>query len=319
MISFDPNSTKITYALSFVTELKKRNNPLFIITDENCYALYQNEILNLVDEKSLFVMKTGEYSKEFSTYQAILLSLSTKPVHKDTILVGFGGGIVCDMTGFVAGTYLRGITHVLVPTTVIAQVDASFGGKCGINLGEIKNQVGLFYPADEIILDFQVLKTLSKELISEGYAEIIKMALTLDKDFFEALEKKNITLEDSIKKALELKRKVVLQDPLDKGIRHVLNFGHTYGHAIETKSNFSISHGQAVGYGMLLELTKDSLRDRVEKVLSSYGLKIKVPYPREELIQYLSFDKKNTGKVIETFVVDEIGKAHQEQLFLERR
>ena len=225
-------------------------------------------------------------------------------------VVSVGGGVVGDLGGFVASTYMRGIDFYNVPTTLLSQLDSSIGGKVAIDLGGIKNVVGAFYQPKMVLIDPDTLKTLDKRQKMAGLCECIKMAATMDNDLFCLIESTS-DLESDLDKiiisGLKLKKTVVEKDPHEKNLRKVLNFGHTIGHAIESVSDFGLLHGECVGLGML-PMAKDSARARLEKVLKKYNLPTKIEISSDILIDYIKKDKKAKGDIVTVIYVPEIGK-----------
>lgn len=298
----------------------------FILTDENVFKLYRKRFPRALT----YVLKPGERSKELKVIREIYEFLLQKEFDRNSLILGIGGGVVCDIAGFVAATYMRGVELGLVPTTLLAQVDASIGGKNGVNLEGFKNIVGTFYQPSFVLTDFSVLQTLSSSEVREGLAEIIKHALIADAKLFELLEGRReeiLKLEGPVfssvmERAIKVKVHVVEKDEKEKGLRRILNFGHTFGHAFEKV--YGLPHGEAVASGMFIavELScrkgfiSERTKSRIEAVLESYGFyKIRVNRI-EELIQAFRRDKKREGVFINFALLEEVGKAKVEKVNL---
>jgi len=293
---------------------------IYIVTDETVYELYGKKIENiLVTHKVFFVVvKPGEKSKSLDTYHQVVKELVQKGMRRNHLLIALGGGVVGDLTGFVASTIFRGVPFVQIPTTLLAQVDSSVGGKVGIDLEEGKNLVGSFYNPLFVLIDPEFLKTLSKREYANGLAEMIKAGLIGDKKLYHHLLSHDLVTEEEITMAIQVKRAVVLVDPYDKKERMFLNFGHTFGHAIEKKHHYeSYKHGEAISYGMLFALqvgikyheTKQELYDEVKELLLARGL-VKEPLLKmEDYIREIQSDKKFLANGLNFIIVDRIGDA----------
>jgi len=245
---------------------------------------------------------------------------------RDTVIVAFGGGVTGDLSGFVAATYMRGVPFIQIPTTLLSQVDSSIGGKVGVDHPTGKNLIGAFYPPEKVYIDIDLLNTLPREELINGIAEIIKASIIKDKTLFEYLEKnieKVINLEDkfienAIISSLKVKAKVVELDEKESGLRKILNFGHTIGHAIELLSDFKIPHGRAVGIGMVVEtlisekidLLNSKDKDRILKLIDKSELLVSpFKFSPDEIIKKTILDKKSRKGVVEYSLVKGIGDA----------
>lgn len=262
---------------------------LVIITDELVNSLYgylwPNEIIITVPQ--------GEKAKTIDVFNEVCLKLSQLDIDKKTALVAFGGGSIGDLTGFVASTYKRGLPFIQVPTTLLAQVDASIGGKNALNLNDIKNQIGTIYQPNQILVDSSLLSTLDKREFNNGMAEIIKYAILFDEVMFKQIENNTFNLDELIKRSIEYKSMITTKDEQDFNERAVLNFGHTFGHILEQLSSFKLKHGEAIAWGMLYETTDPFLHNRLKAVFSNYGLLKSHLFEPKDLISYLKQDKKN--------------------------
>lgn len=282
--------------------------------------------------KVLF-LPDGERAKSIFTVGKLWRSLQRLKVDKSTPLVAIGGGSVGDVTGFVAATYLRGIPWINVPTTLLAQIDSSVGGKAAINMGA-KNQVGSIYPPRWVYSDIAVLESLSREAWRSGLSEMIKCAAIQDAKFLRSLERLSLNtflktpgkVFDHFRRAIEIKIKIVERDPFDQnGIRLRLNFGHTIGHAIESANGFRLDHGEAIARGMLEEVgltaklgwTPESSRNRLEGLLHRYGLGKEGPLPKKSWRKFLFCDKKRRDDKIKLPVLVRIGQVRVREIPLQ--
>ncbi len=273
-------------------------------------------------ELSVVTIPDGEKFKHMETIESILEHCFENRLDRKSLLVAFGGGVIGDMTGFAASIYQRGIDFVQIPTTLLSQVDASVGGKTGINNKFGKNLVGAFHQPIAVHIDPSMLKTLPKREFGAGVAEIVKMAVTFNKDFFEWLELNDIRDEDNLKiaiqKSVETKANVVSQDEKEHGIRAALNYGHTFGHVIENETNYNtFLHGEAVGIGMMmanaasvkLGLMTASEELRVKNLLEKYSIpttyKIK---DVEDFYEHFFLDKKSLDNKIKFILARGIGE-----------
>lgn len=293
-----------------------------IITDDNVDRLYADRVVASLEEAGFKTVKLvfthGEESKSINTYTDILDFLAENHITRSDMLIALGGGITGDMGGFAAATYLRGIKFVQIPTTLLSAVDSSVGGKTAVNLPHGKNLVGSFYQPDMVICDYSTLDTLPDEIFADGCAEVIKYGVILDKDFFEYLKNNDIreNIEYVITRCVQLKRDIVSQDEKDNGIRAILNFGHTIGHAIEINSNFEISHGSAVAIGMVIAakgayktgLCSEDLSDIIKDVLIKNHLPVSCNFSADALFDVACSDKKRTGGAITLIIPEEMGK-----------
>ncbi len=279
-----------------------------ILSDSNVAPLYAERL-----EASLrgsgfdpvtFIIPAGEESKCAEYYLAFLSFLAKNKLTRSDCLFALGGGVVGDLCGFSAATYLRGIEFIQIPTTLLAMVDSSVGGKTAIDIPEGKNLVGAFYQPSLVICDYETLSTLSEDIFSDGCAEVIKYGIINDKPLFEKLRSPILPqIEEIIENCVRDKRDVVDADERDTGVRQLLNLGHTAAHSIEILSNFEISHGSAVAIGTVLIMraavkmglcTQSELED-VESMLRSYGLPTECPYGAKELSDIALSDKKRDG------------------------
>ena len=280
-----------------------------IVTDSGVPSEYAGAVASQCKEAYISVIPEGEGSKSFDNYSSLLTELVEKGFTRTDCVIAVGGGVCGDLAGFVASSYMRGIDFYNIPTTFLSQVDSSIGGKVAIDFMGVKNIVGAFYQPKCVIIDPDVLKTLDIRQLSSGIAESIKMAATFDKELFELLESTENFFVDAdkiIEGSLKIKRDVVEKDPKEKGLRRVLNFGHTIGHAIESRAELTLLHGECVALGMI-PMVSENIKDRLISVLKKYNLPTETEYTSGELISYILHDKKMSGDEITVVLCNEIG------------
>lgn len=283
---------------------------VLIVTDSGVPREYSEAIRAQSKDAIIYTIKEGEESKNINNYMELLRALASNKFTRTDCVVAVGGGVCGDLAGFVASTYMRGIDFYNVPTTLLSQVDSSIGGKVAVDFEGVKNIVGAFYQPKAVLIDPDVLKTLDKRQLHAGLCESIKMSATSDKELFELIEKsKNLDkdLDEIIYKSLLIKKDVVEKDPKEKGLRKVLNFGHTIGHAIEGAYSLKgYLHGECVGMGMLY-MCSESIRPRLKAILEKYEIPMADAVSEDELIHYISVDKKAKGSKITVIFVKSIG------------
>lgn len=297
--------SETNYTRKYLSNLDK-NKKYLIITDDNLYKHYK-DLLNDYDV-IIEIVPNGETSKNFNTYLHILNVLFVNNFTRNDAIIAFGGGVITDLSLFVAGTYQRGIDITLIPTSLLAMVDASIGGKCGINFNGCKNQIGMFYFPSQIIIDDAFLNTLPKEEYYNGFAEIIKCSLIKDKNMFEQIENNEFNISDLIIKSIEIKLSVIENDIYDSKERKLLNFGHTYGHIIESDSNFQIKHGHAIAIGMYKETKDFIIKNRLYNLLSKF-FDLNYEINNNNIYKYLQKDKKSTKNTIDVVELKNIGES----------
>lgn len=290
-----------------------------IITDENVHRLYGH----LFAQHKVLIIEAGEQSKSWKTIQQLSEKLSQYDAHKTTLLVGIGGGVICDITGFLATIYMRGISFAFVPTTLLAMVDAAIGGKNGVNVGLNKNMLGTIKQPKFILYDSSFLETLSPDEWSNGFSEIIKYACIGDAALFEELQKNSIVnfqanapqLNKLIAECVQHKNRIVLADEQEMNLRKTLNFGHTAGHAFET--NYHLQHGEAVALGMIvaciaseraLDFNRD-IRAKLISLLERYNLPVYLDFDVEKVLNTIRYDKKRKNEFIDFVLLTSIGEA----------
>ena len=304
-------------------------NRLAVITDENVYSIYGLQLKEALKlggfEVSFIILTPGESSKSIETLSYIYNKLVEFKITRTDLIIAFGGGVVGDVAGFAASTYLRGIPYVQVPTTLLSQVDSSIGGKVAVNLNVGKNLVGSFYQPRLVLIDTKVLDTLPKRYIKDGMAEVIKYACIEDEEFFDFLNNLDVSnlssnIEDIVYKCCNIKKLYVEEDEKDTDIRMKLNFGHTIGHAIEKYFDYKkYTHGEAVAMGMYnitvnseeSGYTKEGTSEKIKGILIRFGLEYSLPeMDREILEQTIKNDKKNLSNKLNLIYLKKIGEAN---------
>lgn len=308
-----------TGALKRAEELLDLKRKVLVVTDSGVPYRYSEQIMSVCEEPYRIVVEQGEKSKNFDNYKLILETMLNSGFTRTDAVVAVGGGVVGDLAGFAASTYMRGIDFYNVPTTVLSQVDSSVGGKTAIDFGEFKNTVGTFYQPEKVLIDFDVLKTLDKRQFANGLAESVKMAMTFDEQLFEIIEKEDIdkNLEKIISRSIELKKQVVEKDEKESGLRKVLNFGHTVGHAIESSfEDAQMYHGECVGVGMTA-MCEGNIEKRLIGVLKKLSLPTKANFDVERAVESVKHDKKFAGDTITVITVNKIGSFEMKEMSAE--
>lgn len=284
-----------------------------LITDSNVERLHAKTLVERLCQQgydvTLFSFPAGEKYKTRETKHEIEEQMFQKRFGRDTVVIGMGGGVVTDMAGFIAATYCRGVALIYIPTTLLAMVDASLGGKTGVNVPQGKNMIGAFYPARHCIIDESYLKTLPEQEMKNGYAEIIKYGLISSKNLFNQIG--TAPISELIVRSRIIKEHIVEEDPLEHGIRRTLNFGHTIGHALETILDYQISHGEAVAAGMLMESYLSAVKpeeyDAIRETLKNYSFpKVSI----SELMEAIGRDKKALKSKARFVLLEGIGSTH---------
>ncbi|MCR5636882.1 MAG: 3-dehydroquinate synthase [Clostridiales bacterium] len=280
-----------------------------VITDEGVPTEYGMAIKNMCGEAYIITVPQGEESKSLSALEMIISTMLEKGFTRQDCVIAVGGGVVGDLAGFAASVYMRGVDFYNIPTTVLSQVDSSIGGKTAVNFNGVKNIVGTFYQPKKVIIDPDVLKTLTKRQISNGLCEALKMASTFDKELFDVFENGDPygRIDEIIEKALQIKANIVSQDEKESGIRKALNFGHTIGHGIESvKSGDGMLHGECVGIGMLA-MCSDNVKDRLKSALKKLGVNVNITFDAEKAFDAAIHDKKSQGSYVTAVLCEEIG------------
>ena len=303
-------------------------NRVLIVTDDHVAPLYGKTVQDAFAaegyEASIYVIPSGETHKTITTYAGILGALADAGLTRSDVLAALGGGVVGDMAGFAAATYLRGIPFIQIPTTFLAAADASVGGKVAIDLPAGKNLAGTFYQPAFVWCDVETFDTLPEEVYLDGMAETIKHAVIADADFFQMITDTKTMPDrvDMVARDVEIKSRFVAEDTYDRGRRQILNFGHTIGHAIEKVYDFTISHGKAVAIGMVMEaraayrlgIAKEDTSGALSEALQHAGLPVSLNdedqgVDREALFEAMTHDKKRAGDEIAIVYPERIGEA----------
>lgn len=299
-------------ALSNVKNLINLNRKVLIITDSGVPKEYANIVKAQCKEGIVHVVEQGEDSKSFPVFIEISeLLLQHKFSRKDCV-IALGGGVVGDLAGYAASSYMRGIDFIQIPTTTLSQIDSSIGGKVAINLHEVKNIIGAFYQPKLVVIDPDTLKTLPARHYVNGLVEALKAGLIYDASIFELFEQGDIykDLDTILYKALCVKKDVVEKDEKEQDLRKILNFGHTVGHAIESYYHLSeYLHGECVAMGMLYFIEDESIRQRVIEIYKKLNLPISAPYDPEAVYEILCSDKKASNASVTIVRVEKLGHA----------
>ena len=295
-----------------------------VVTDNNIAPHYQWRVLNSLGKQNIdakpFIYKAGEESKNLATISELYKMLADFRMTRRDIIIALGGGVCGDMAGFAAATYLRGIDFIQIPTSLLAQVDSSVGGKTGVDLPQGKNLVGAFHQPAAVLIDPDTLNTLPDKFIADGMGEVIKYGCIKDGQFFEFLERENALehIEDVIETCVSIKRDVVNRDEKESGERMLLNFGHTLGHAIEKIYGFTgMTHGMAVAIGMVMiarageerGVTQNGTAERIKSLCEKYGLPASDRATFAELAEAAAGDKKTSGSKINLVLLKNIGES----------
>ncbi len=299
-------------ALLKVGELLKLDRQVLVVTDDGVPKEYANAVAKECKSPVIVTLPQGEATKNIDSWQVLLKTMVEHNFTRSDCVVAVGGGVVGDLSGFAAASYMRGIDFYNIPTTVLSQVDSSIGGKTAVDFMGYKNLVGAFYPPKAVIIDPYVIRTLPQRQVVNGLCESLKMAATNDKELFGIF--KNTTefdldvMEEIIYRSLLIKKSVVEADEREGGLRKVLNFGHTLAHAIESVNQMDkYYHGECVAIGML-PMCSEKVRAELEKVLLKLGLNVSLQEDAEKLIEACRHDKKMSGDKITVVTVNEIGK-----------
>lgn len=292
-----------------------------IVSDSNVWSIYGEQTCTSLKHAGFqvdnFVVASGEASKNIENYLKLLNFLAERQITRTDCLLALGGGVVGDLTGFAAATYLRGVPYIQVPTTLLAMVDSSVGGKTAIDLPAGKNLAGAFYQPSLVLCDTNTLKTLPESVFTDGCAEVIKYGIIYDETLFSHLETRGPMFERKqvIARCVELKAQAVAKDEFDTGCRRMLNFGHTIGHSIEKASGYTVSHGAAVAAGISImaraatsaSICGEGTCDRILTLLEKFGLPVSTNLDTKTLIHHALADKKRSGGQITLVLPATIG------------
>lgn len=299
-----------------------RGNKVMIITDSNVKPLYIDVVKRAFEKTNLKVYivtyEAGEQSKHLGTVADIYDALCEHNFTRKDMLISLGGGVCGDITGFVAATYMRGIDFIQIPTTLLSQVDSSVGGKTGVDNKYGKNLIGAFYQPKLVLIDPLTLDTLSPHYFADGMGEVIKYGCIKSEKLFEMLQSVDVKeqIEDIILQCLEIKRDVVENDERESGLRMILNFGHTLGHAIEKLSDFSLSHGECVAKGMVMitkasensGITAKGCAEKIERLCHKFTLNTDITYSIDDIANGAQSDKKSDADTLSVVLLNNIGK-----------
>lgn len=295
---------------------------VLIVTDSGVPAEYAIAVAASAKEAKILTVPMGETSKSLAVLERVLTAMCDLKMTRQDCAVAVGGGVVGDLVGFAAASYMRGIDFYNVPTTVLSEVDSSIGGKTAVNLGQIKNIVGAFHQPRGVLIDTDTLKTLPKRQVANGLAEAVKMSLTSDKELFEMFERLSYdeiieNIEKIIVASLKIKRAVVEEDPREMGIRKILNFGHTLGHGIEALEELrGLYHGECVALGML-PMASGEVRERLIPVLKKLGLPTEYKGDIKAAAAYAAHDKKSVAGGVSAVLVGRVGEYEIRKMTLE--
>ena len=292
---------------------------IVIITDNNIPKEYINILKDKLNVTFTIVLDAGEGLKCFTQVDSVINELLSKNIPRSVTLVALGGGVIGDLTGFIASIYMRGVDFIQIPTSLLAQVDSSVGGKVGINTNSMKNAVGSFYQPLVVLIDPNTLETLEDRHFNNGMAELIKHGVIAGKTLFKELLDKNPkdNIEELIYQSVTIKRDVVIQDVEDKGIRQLLNFGHTIGHALEQHSKYKLLHGESIAIGMSLMAKGTPYEEDLLTIFRKFNLPTTHDYDIEDLYKYILTDKKVFEGQLNHIVVEEIGNAFVKTMSVE--
>ena len=296
-----------------------------IISDDVVAPLFLDNLSSSLKNSGFsvcsFVFPNGEQNKNLNTFSNIVNFLADNEITRSDVVVALGGGVVGDVVGFVAASYLRGVKYVQIPTTLLSATDSSVGGKTAIDIEKGKNLVGAFYQPDAVICDVDIIKNLPKDIFKSGMGEVVKYAI-LDADIFNALSSSNFDLAKVVALCVDYKRRIVEQDEFESGLRRLLNLGHTPAHAIEKLSNYSVPHGVAVGLGLKIMLDYSLKSNFIDK--NSYKLindmitnvfgDCACSYPADQLASASLSDKKRLGDYINILTIHGIGDVRQQAI-----
>ena len=334
-ISLGENSYSILIEKGLISSIGKKISEIYngkkvaVVTDKNVDKFYGDKIVSQLESSGFnvkkIVLNPGEKSKSVEVLLNTYDELLDFNITRGDLIIALGGGVVGDLTGFAAATLLRGIPYIQIPTSLLAQIDSSIGGKVAVDLNRGKNLVGNFYHPKAVFIDPNMLKTLDERFFYDGMAEVIKYGCIRDEQLFYNLLNYNTheelieNMEHIIYSCCNIKREIVERDEKDTGERMLLNFGHTIGHAIEKYFNFEkYTHGEAVALGMYaitkkseeMKLTKEGTFNLIKDILTKYNLKYDIHLEdKESILNAISLDKKNKGEFMNIVLLNEIGKS----------
>lgn len=312
IVELDKNSYPITIlrgALKNAGSFLKLDRKVLVVTDSGVPSQYAETVAKCCKTPVIVTLPQGEGSKNIRNFEALCRTMLQNSFTRTDCVVAVGGGVVGDLAGFAAASFMRGVDFYNIPTTVLSQVDSSIGGKVAIDMDNIKNCVGAFYQPKAVLIDPDVLSTLPPRQIAAGLAEAAKMAVTFDEALFSRFENEDVLshIDEIIAASLQIKAMVVKEDEREAGLRKVLNFGHTIGHGIETAAGLdAFLHGECVALGML-PMCSDELRPRVRSVLEKLGLPTACHVDGDAVWEAMSHDKKRSGDAITVVYAEKAG------------
>ena len=307
--------------LNQVGQYLEGHRKVMIVTDEGVPEEYAQRVLAQCGQGYVERVIQGEGAKSMEVYQQILRRMLKERFSRKDLIVALGGGVIGDLSGFVAATYMRGIEFINIPTTTLSQIDSSIGGKVAINLDGIKNCVGAFWQPKMVLIDPDVLATLPQRHINNGLAEALKAGLIRDESLFELFETDDPMehIEKILYKSLMMKKKVVEIDEREIGVRRILNFGHTIGHGIESYYHLhDVYHGEAAALGMMKMIKDETIRERLHPIYQRPNLKEDIDYDRQQVYDFITKDKKIDGGTLTIVLLRKIGEAYLKDIPTEK-
>ena len=304
-------------ALHHLKDFVNLSRKVFIITDSGVPIEYANIVKSQCENAFIHIVEQGEGSKSFDAYKTLSEKLLENKFARKDLIIALGGGVIGDLAGFVASTYLRGIDFIGVPTTTLSQIDSSIGGKVAINFMDVKNIIGSFYHPCAVIIDSDTLNTLPRRHFVNGLVEAVKAGFIYDESILPLFENDDVfkNVDEIIYKSLIVKKQVVEQDEKEQNLRKILNFGHTIGHGIETVCglrNKDLYHGECVAIGMMPMFEDEKLKERACNIFDKLGVPTKADFDLDEVYEVMTRDKKAQGSDITIVKVAKAGEARLE-------
>lgn len=321
-IELGENSYNITLergAISKASDIFGIKGRVLVVTDTGVPSQYAKAVASQFKDSVIFTFEQGESNKNFDTYMSICKALTQNGFTRKDAVIAVGGGVVGDMSGFAAATYMRGISFYNIPTTVLSQVDSSIGGKTAIDFMGVKNIIGAFHQPKGVIIDPDVLSTLPERQIKNGLAESIKMGMCFNKELFELFKSDDYikNIDKIIELSLKIKKYVVEKDEKESGLRKSLNFGHTIGHGIESFFDGEYYHGECVAMG-IIPMCDESIKQQVESVMKNVGFVTDASFDKEKVEEIICHDKKAVSDSITVVRCGEIGSFYFENMTAEK-
>lgn len=296
------------HALDHIHDFLPIHRKYAIVTDDGIPSQWIELLASQLPDAFVITFPHGEQNKSLKTYEWVMMQLIEAHMSRHDGIIALGGGVVGDLAGFVASTYMRGIDFYNIPTTILSQVDSSVGGKVAIDMGRYKNIVGAFYQPKAVIIDPETLSTLDCRQQQSGLMEALKMGLILEADLVDQFEKEELDLDHIIYRSIDLKRQIVENDEKEQGQRAVLNFGHSIGHALESHYQFvPYYHGECVAMGMLFFITDPALKERILAIYEKLDLPSVPAYDPDTILTYIKHDKKGSQDSIQVIEVEQAG------------